>query len=143
MTGGVSARRTALTLPALLLVGCTHMAKARECRDLARTVNRALDQVEAGAGQDQPAALRKTAARYATLAKDIKRQRPTRNAELGKTVDELSSLFNQTAAALRDLADATQSKQTAQSDRARGRVENLARSERTEAERVDSLCRAP
>jgi hypothetical protein len=143
MTGGVSARRIGLALPALLLLGCTHMAKARECRDLARTVNRALDQVEAGAGQEQPVALRKAAARYAALANDIERQRPTHNPELGRTVDELSSLFNQTAAALRELADATQAKQTARSDRARRRVDNLARSEKTEAERVDSLCRAP
>lgn len=145
MTGSVSLRRIDLALPvAVLLSSCTHMAKARECRDLARTVNKALDEVKAMkvVTSRHPAALHKAAARYARLAKDIKDKRPTHNAELGETVDELSSLFNQTAAALGELADATQAKEPDKADRARRRVDNLAHSEKTEANRIDSLCRS-
>ncbi len=118
------------------------MAKARQCRDLARTVNDGLDAIAASkeAEQEEPAALRKTADRYARLAEDVKRKRPTHGDELGQAVDELSSLFNQTSVAVRSLADANQGKRTVRADLARRRVENLARSEKSVAMRVDSLC---
>lgn len=130
---------------ALLLSGCNHMAKAKECRELARTVNSALDEVEAmkGAKREQPAALHKAADRYARLAAEAKRAKPTHDPELGITVDELASGFMQTAAALRKLADQNQKKQAEQAELTRRRIDNLARSEKSNAMRIDSLCRSP
>lgn len=127
---------------ALLLAGCTHMAKARQCRDLARAVNAGLDGIAAskGAVDEKPAALRKTADRYAELAKTVKRKRPTHGIELGKAADELSSLFKQTSDALRSLADANEKKRAIRADLARRRLDNLARSEKSQAARLDSLC---
>ncbi len=141
----MSLRRIAfLTAWVVLLSGCTHMAKARQCRNLARTVNGALSQIAAlkVADEEEPAALRKAAARYAQLAGEVKRARPTHDAELGRTVDELASLFRQTADALGELADAKQSKHRDKAILARRQVDNLGRSERTQARRVDSLCNA-
>lgn len=118
------------------------MAKARECRDLARAVNAGLDGIQASsdAAPEQPAALRRTAARYARLAEDVKRKRPTHGVELGKAVEELSILFKQTSAALESLADAEQSKKTLRAALDRRRIDDLARSERAQAMRIDSMC---
>lgn len=132
-----------LTAWILLLPGCAHMAKARQCRDLASAVNKALDGIHASlkdAGAEPPAQLRKTAARYATLAEDVKRKRPTQDIELGKAVDELSILFKETSVALESLADANKSGKRVRADLARRRVDDLARSEKSLARRIDALC---
>lgn len=136
-------RRIALA-PVLVLAlsSCAHMAKARQCRDLARTVNTALDGVAAikGTDREEPAALRKAAARYAKLSDAVKRARPTHPVALTKTVDELASLFHQTSVALGDLASAKQARQSRKIDQERRRVDYLARDERNQVRRVDSLC---
>lgn len=145
MTSRVTLRRIAL-VPAwlVLLSGCRHMAKARQCRDSARAVNKGLDEIAGmkGAGSEQPAALHKAAARYEKLAGEAKRTRPTQNVELGKTVDELASLFHQTAQVLGQLADAKQAHETRRVDLERRRVDSLARREKTQARRVDAFCTA-
>jgi hypothetical protein len=125
----------------VFLAGCGRVSRTSECRELAKTVNETLDQVESkldGAAND-PAVLRDIAARYQKLAGEVE-ARVKGDDGKARTLREYASLFRDTSRVLSQLAVAIEKKDIAAAVKARRDLAILGRRDKPVVLRIEANC---
>lgn len=142
MPADVFGRREALCVLALGgAIGCTSVERARQCRDLADSVNPRLDQIqELSASSQGPAELRSIAGVYDAIADDLG-PLEFQSRALARAVKDYGRHLRALAEDARKAAAATEAGSSKQFESARRDVKRRTEQLKTASQRIVDACR--